>query len=145
MCRNHTAPTADALGDDERFFTNDGFNQAAGEAALERLLSLGDERPTAIFAASDILAVGAMLKAQRSGLRVPEDLAIIGFDDIEVSSYMAISTMQQPMFEMGRLAVERILEKIENSDSVTRQILLATDLVARKSTLGAPQNVAKAV
>lgn len=122
------------LQDGEELAMNDGFNPHAGQLAMESMLALGDQRPTAVFAAADILAIGAMKAASKHGLHVPEDIAIVGFDDIELSAYLAISTMKQPMYEMGKTAVERIMNKIEKKDRSIQQICLKTRLVKRGSS-----------
>ncbi len=113
---------------------NDGFNEKAGQAATEKLLQESGEKFTAIFGASDILTIGAMKAIRAAGLRIPEDIALVGFDDIELSSYLGLSTMKQPMFDMGNLAVKRLMEKIENKDTTVKQIILSPQLVLRDSS-----------
>ncbi len=126
--------TADGLSRDAAVQANDGFNEIAGKLAMEHLLAMPAERPTAIFAASDILAIGAIQAIRQAGLSVPEDMAVIGFDDIELAKYLSLTTVQQPMFEMGRLAVETVMEKIEGRMEEVKHILLSTRLVERGST-----------
>lgn len=124
--------TADELGTSDELVHNDGFNAEAGQAAMERLLQL-PKRPTAVFAAADIIAFGAIRALEDAGISVPEEMAVIGFDDIELASYMSITTIQQPMFDIGRLAVNRILEKIEKKDTIIRMEQLSTRLIQRKT------------
>ena len=95
----------------------DGFNQEAGYEAMKHLLYLDDDRPTAVFISSDIQAVGAMRAVKEIGLKIPEDIAIVGFDDIEMAQYVGLTTMRQPMFEMGKLAVDRLVERISGERS----------------------------
>lgn len=123
--------SADMVAGEDSVLLNDGFNAEAGRKAMERLLRLQDGAPTAIFASSDILAVGAMKAAQEAGCRIPEDVQIIGFDDIELAGYLSLTTMKQPMHEMGKLAIERIMEKIETKSDEIKQICLKTELVER--------------
>ncbi len=126
--------SADMLNATPDIQQNDGFNIHAGYAGMHRLLALGDDRPTAVFAASDILAVGAMRAANEAGLTIPNDLAVIGFDDIELADYLSLTTMQQPMYEMGKLAVDRVMEKIDSESDEVRQFRLSTRLIERHST-----------
>ncbi|HEU5343280.1 MAG TPA: LacI family DNA-binding transcriptional regulator [Ktedonobacterales bacterium] len=86
------------------------FTTPGGQAATERLLALAD-RPTAIFAANDQMAYGVMVAAGAHGLRVPRDLAVIGFDDIAVfaPTHPALSSVRQPFQEMGKRAAETLL------------------------------------
>ena len=99
---------------DPKIFQNDGFNKDAGAEGMRQLLTFEHDRPTAIFIASDIQAAGAMEEAKKRGVRIPDDVAIIGFDGIEISEYLGLTTMKQPMREMGALAVDHLIEKINN-------------------------------
>ena len=93
---------------------NDGFNKKAGYKAMSQLLELQENRPTAVFVSSDIQAAGAIKAIQEHHLNIPKEIAIVGFDGIELSGYLGLTTMKQPMFEMGMIAVERLIEKIQN-------------------------------
>jgi DNA-binding LacI/PurR family transcriptional regulator len=104
----------------------------ARENAL-RLLSLPDP-PTAIFAASDTQAIGVLEAAQEMGLRVPEDLSIIGYDDIEVAEFLHLTTMRQPLFVSGVQGVELLLESIAAPPSSPRRVVLPFELVVRGTT-----------
>jgi len=104
----------------------------ARENAL-RLLSLPDP-PTAIFAASDTQAIGVLEAAQETGLRVPEDLSIVGYDDIEVAEYLNLTTMRQPLFVSGVEGVELLLESIAAPPSSPRRVILPFELVVRGTT-----------
>ncbi|MCA9734504.1 MAG: LacI family DNA-binding transcriptional regulator [Deferribacteres bacterium] len=126
--------SADGLDDPTILKQNDGFNERAGEMAMKKLLQRNKAEVTAIFAASDILAIGAMKAIREAGLSVPNDYSIIGFDDIELASYLSLTTMKQPMYEIGRMAVERIMEKLENKESPARQVQLSPAIVVRKTT-----------
>ncbi len=123
--------------DPPEIIKNDGFNKQAGFLAMEKLIALDTERPTAVFVASDIQAVGAIKAIQKSGLKIPDDIAIIGFDGIELSEYLGLSTMKQPMFEMGILAVDHLINKIQNgSENGAFKKLFHPELVVR-DTCGA--------
>ena len=86
---------------------------------------------TAVFAASDMLAVGALSAAREKGVRVPEDLSIAGFDDIDFAAYCnpPLTTVRVPAAQMGEMAVEMLLEMIEGDSMQVRQITLDTEIV----------------
>jgi DNA-binding LacI/PurR family transcriptional regulator len=102
------------------------------------LLSL-PERPTAIFAASDTQAFGTLEAARARGLRVPEDLSVIGFDDIEVASYVALTTVRQPLVESGRRGAELLLRALGGLPVDVRTEHLPLELVVRGTTGQAPR------
>ncbi len=97
------------------------------------LLALPDP-PTAIFAASDTQAIGVLEAASDCGLRVPEDLSVIGYDDIEIAEYLHLSTIRQPLFASGVEGVELLLESIANPTPAPRRLLLPVKLVVRGTT-----------
>jgi DNA-binding LacI/PurR family transcriptional regulator len=105
-----------------------------GKEAMGALLSLPDP-PTAVFAASDWLAIGGLATIKERGLRVPDDISLAGFDDIDVAAYCdpPLTTMRVPAHEMGRLAIRVLLEMINNNGTGIRQYSLETDLIIRKS------------
>jgi len=104
---------------------------ARGIAA--ELLAL-PERPTAVFAASDTQAIGAIEAARARGIRVPEELSVIGFDDIEVASYVGLTTVRQPLFESGRRGAELLLRALSGRQVDVRTELLPLELVVRSTT-----------
>jgi DNA-binding LacI/PurR family transcriptional regulator len=106
--------------------------EQARRMALE-LLSL-PERPTAIFAASDTLAIGVMQAAREMGLRVPYDLSVVGYDDIEVSEYLHLTTVRQPFFVSGVEGVELLLDTITDAPPTPRESVLPVELIARGTT-----------
>jgi DNA-binding LacI/PurR family transcriptional regulator len=105
-----------------------------GKAALAKLLALADS-PTAVFAASDVLALGALAAINEHRLRVPEDISLAGFDDIDFAAYCQppLTTIRVPAREMGRLAVRVLLQMIGKDEMKTHRYCLDTDLVVRKS------------
>ena len=119
---------------------NDGFNKETGYFAMQRLMQLNGSRPTAVFVASDIQALGAMKAARESGLRIPEDIAIVGFDDIELSEYVGLTTIRQPMFQMGQQAVERLMALIDEPGLPRQHQHIETKLVIRESCGGKSKN-----
>lgn len=111
----------------------DGFNREAGYESMQQLIVMGEDRPTGVFVASDIQAAGAIQAMNDAGLRIPEDVAIVGFDDIEMAEYLSLSTMHQPLFEMGQTAIQRLIERINDSDLPAVRERFHTELVIRKS------------
>lgn len=95
-----------------------------------------DPVPDAFFACSDVYAAATINAAQSLGIRVPEDLSVIGFDNIETSrmTHPPITTIAQPGFQMGQQACSILVEKIQNPNLPDRHILLSTELVIREST-----------
>jgi len=110
------------------------FREESGEEAMERLLSL-DPRPTAVFAASDAVALGAMMAIRRWGLRIPDDIALVGFDDIPLAGYVdpPLTTVRLPAFDIGRKAAQLLVDLVEGRPPGTTRMLLETTLVVRAS------------
>ena len=94
----------------------------------------GDDPPTAIFAASDIHAVGVLKAAQELGIRVPGELSVIGFDGIRDSEYLEISTILQPLFDSGAVSVELLLASLLEDSKVEKEKILPTKLIVRGTT-----------
>ncbi|PYI39448.1 LacI family transcriptional regulator [Arthrobacter psychrolactophilus] len=111
-----------------------------GIEAAEQILSMSEsERPDAIFAANDMVAIGALNVFLRAGIRVPEDIAIVGYDDVPHARQAAVTltTIRQPAYEMGRAAGQQLLEQIERPGSrEVQQRVFGAQLVQRESTLG---------
>src|SRR6202521_2763671 len=91
---------------------------------------------TALFAYNDISALGAMRAFQEAGLRVPQDISVIGFDDIQGAAYSipSLTTVRQPLAEMGRIAAKALLERIEGKKDGPGEIAIEPSLVVRQST-----------
>lgn len=106
-----------------------------GERAMAGLLKLED-RPTAVFCTNDTVAAGAMKAVIRAGLRVPEDAAIVGFDDSTVSHIVEpeLTTVRIDMDRMGRLAAEKLFDLIEGVPSAETRIVIPTELIVRSSS-----------
>jgi LacI family transcriptional regulator len=111
------------------------FEIAGGERAATELLD-GADAPTAIFAFNDNLAIGAIRTALARGLRVPDDLSVVGFDDSEHASLItpALTTVRQPLAEMGRTAVNLLRRLLDGQRVETLHVELGTRLVVRDST-----------
>src|SRR5262245_31244496 len=117
------------------------FSTAAGMKAAAQLFDRPD-RPTAIFAFNDNLAVGVLRVARERGIRIPEDLSLVGFDDSEQASLVtpALTTVRQPLAEMGRMAVSLLMRILDNQRHEALRIELATKLVVRDSTAPPPED-----
>jgi LacI family transcriptional regulator len=109
----------------------------SGREAMVRLLE-ADDPPTAVFAASDMMAMGAMRAIQAAGLTVPDDIAVVGFDDIQVAAmaHPPLTTIRQEKGDLGTLAAETLLRRIESGEDTDTHLTLPVTLVARQSTLG---------
>lgn len=108
------------------------FTEDGGALAMQHLLP---HHPDAVFAASDAMAAGAQRTLREAGLRIPEDVALVGFDDVPFASRMvpALTTMRQPIRQMGAVAVETLLELIAHPEVGPQHVVLPTQLVIRKS------------
>jgi len=119
-------------------FESQAMNAQAGRSVGERIAALPPgERPTAVFAANDLLAIGLLQAFLLAGLTVPGDLALIGYDDIQYASSAAVplSSVRQPAFEMGRRAADLLIAEIESGgDVVPEQVVFEPRLVVREST-----------
>jgi DNA-binding LacI/PurR family transcriptional regulator len=104
-----------------------------------QLLSRGQPF-TALFAYNDIAAIGSILTFQKAGLRVPEDISVVGFDDIRIAVHNnpSLTTVRQPLQLMGEIAAAALLNRIEHHDDGVEDIEIEPEFVARNSTAGAP-------
>jgi DNA-binding LacI/PurR family transcriptional regulator len=111
-----------------REFTVDGGTRVARE-----LLARPD-RPTAVFAASDEMAIGVLRTARDLGLRVPDDLSVVGLDDHELAGFFDLTTVAQPVADQGRLAAQQVLAALTTDCWRPEQVVLPTRLVVRRTT-----------
>jgi len=113
------------------------FTQEGGAVAMGRLLEARPELD-AVFAASDLMAAGAIGAIKAAGRRIPEDVAIVGFDDSSIAptSEPPLTSVRQPIEEMGREMVRLLLEQVARPGTVPRKVILATKLVRRRSSEG---------
>jgi LacI family transcriptional regulator len=142
----HTKPGADrllgyraelrALGleGDSAYEVEGDFYTPSGEAAMRTLLQLS-KPPTAVFAASDLMAVGAIRALLAAGLSVPGDVAVVGFDDIRLAELVvpSLTTVRQDMVGIGNAAARALVEQIEDSDATPPVLTLPVELVVRES------------
>ncbi|MBX3015990.1 MAG: LacI family DNA-binding transcriptional regulator [Caldilineaceae bacterium] len=91
------------------------------------------ERPTAIFATSDLLAIGILKAAREQNLRIPDDLAILGFDDLDIADYMGLTTVRQSLDESGRVAVELLLSRLSEPRRAVQHVHFPLTIVRRNT------------
>jgi LacI family transcriptional regulator len=120
---------------EESLLVRGDFHAPSGYSAAMQILQR-TPRPTAIFVCNDMMAIGALRAAAQLGLRVPEDVAIVGFDDIELASYTTppLTTVAQPKQEIGQLAVKLVFERMGSPSLPPRHNVLSTQLVIRESS-----------
>jgi LacI family transcriptional regulator len=115
----------------------DGLTVAEGSSAAQRIAGTSKRsRPTAAFCANDLLALGVLQGSLGLGLRVPEDLAVIGYDDIDFAAAAAVplTSVRQPRADLGRRAAELLLDETSDSVHTHEQVVFTPELVARAST-----------
>lgn len=119
------ALTEAGLTIDPTLIVEGDFNAPTGQAAAEQLFALPrEQRPTAIFASSDLMAYGVLTAAQEHGISIPNDIALVGFDDLENMAesivivgpgHLPLTTVRQPFYEMGRYAMQLLISLVETS------------------------------
>jgi LacI family transcriptional regulator len=121
------------VASDPNLIVEGDFSEASGQAGMHSLLPFA---PDAVFVASDSMAVGALREIRAAGLRVPDDIALAGFDDMPFSARMEppLTTVRQPVHRTGYVAAEALIDLVDKPGSPTRKILLPTELVIRGST-----------
>jgi len=125
---------AAGLAYDEELVRYGDFTAASGAKAMAELLALSPF-PSAVFVASDVVACGALQVIKQHGLRVPDDIALVGFDDIPLACYLdpPLTTVRLPAYELGRAAAEQLIRLLEGENVTERQVLLETELIVRES------------
>lgn len=112
-----------------------GYTRYAGYRAMQRLLAL-EAPPTAVFAAADVMALGALRAMREAGLEGAAAPELVGFDDVASSAYVGLTTLRQPMYEMGKLAIEKLVRRIAAPDTPPSHTVFAPRLVVRETTGG---------
>ncbi|MCD6647377.1 substrate-binding domain-containing protein [Vibrio cholerae] len=110
------------------------FECEGGYQAFEKLYQRG-KLPSALFVSNDMMAMGVIQAASQRGLRVPDDLSLIGYDDVHIAKFMtpALTTIHQPKYRLGKAAVDTLLYRLENPDTTAQVVQLEPTLVARNS------------
>jgi LacI family transcriptional regulator len=117
---------------DKGLIVEGDFTEAGGYYAMQQLLPAS---PDAVFAASDQMAIGAMRAVREAGLKIPDDIAFVGFDDLPIATLPdpPLTTVRQPIYQFGIKAVEILLDLIDNGINPPRRIIMGTELVIRDS------------
>lgn len=112
------------------------WNMDAGYAAMQKIINSGEPLPGAIFASNDSMAIGALHALDEAGYHVPDDISVVGVDDIEMCRYLhpPLTTVMQPMETMARTGIEMLLKLIDNETLDTARVALMPELMVRKST-----------
>ncbi|TQQ20033.1 substrate-binding domain-containing protein [Vibrio cholerae] len=110
------------------------FECEGGYQAFEKLYQSG-KLPSALFVSNDMMAMGVIQAASQRGLRVPDDLSLIGYDDVHIAKFMtpALTTIHQPKYRLGKAAVDTLLYRLENPDTTAQVVQLEPTLVVRNS------------
>ncbi|MBI3943669.1 MAG: substrate-binding domain-containing protein, partial [Chloroflexi bacterium] len=121
---------------DARLVRYGDFRQEDGAAAMDAFLALQQDRPTGIFAANDLMAIGAMQAVEAAGLSVPQDCSIVGSNDSPVASLVSprLTSSRAPYFELAREAAQALLAQLEGGEVTPVKKLLPCALVVRNST-----------
>jgi DNA-binding LacI/PurR family transcriptional regulator len=115
------------------YYRQDQHGRRQARRSAHEMLSLR-ERPSAILAASDTQAVGVLEAARELGLRVPQDLSVVGYDDIELAEIMGLTTVRQSLFESGQRGAELLLHTLQDPQIETAHECLPAELVVRRTT-----------
>lgn len=120
----------------QEFVLQAEFSVEAGYVTMKKFIETTKELPTALFAASDALAIGALRALQEASIQVPQDIVLIGFNDVSVAKYVspALTTVKVHTEWMGELAIDTVKELIENPAPIPRKITIGTELIHRTST-----------
>ncbi|EJL6472564.1 substrate-binding domain-containing protein [Vibrio cholerae] len=110
------------------------FECEGGHQAFEKLYQRG-KLPSALFVSNDMMAMGVIQAASQRGLRIPDDLSLIGYDDVHIAKFMtpALTTIHQPKYRLGKAAVDTLLYRLENPDTTAQVVQLEPTLVVRNS------------
>ncbi|TNE70653.1 LacI family transcriptional regulator [bacterium] len=111
-----------------------GFSEEAGYEAVQILSKQTDKMPEALFCANDTIAIGALHAIEELNLKVPDDIALVGYDNIKISHFVGLSTIDQKMYEVGMNAVKRLSERIRRKELPLEQRIIDPELIKRKST-----------
>ncbi len=126
------AMDASSLKYNKEFIVEADFTESGGYDAMKSLFHL---KPDAVFASSDMMAIGAIRAIRDAGLDVPKDISVIGFDDLPIPmvNELQLTTIRQPVVQFGNKAVETLIELIESDTPILKRVLMDSELIIRKS------------
>ena len=133
--RGYRSALSEAAGVAQQFILQGDFSEDSGARAAQQILASG-QRPSAVFAANDMMAIGCLAALQQAGLNVPQDIAVAGFDDIPIARYVTppLTTVHVPIVELGALATQELAAAIEQPGKPhSAAQMLPTELVIRQS------------
>lgn len=132
----HQALNEAGLEINKAFLREGNYTPASGSAAMLELLNL-TPRPTAVFVASDVVAMGAMQAIKRAGLQIPQDVAVVGFDDVPLAEYYdpPLTTVRLPAYGLGWAAGDRLVRMIQGERLQESHLFLESELVIRQSSV----------
>jgi LacI family transcriptional regulator len=118
----------------EHWILNGDFTPEAGQQALKKIISSG-KLPTALICANDLMALGALIEARNAGMKVPDNLSLVGFDGIGITAYTdpPLTTVRQPLFDVGYTASEILFAKIKNLEQPPEYRIFPVELIERRS------------
>ena len=124
---------------DEALIVGGDFRQENGFIETKLLLSM-DDRPTAVFATSDLITLGALQAVAEEGLSIPEDVSLLTFDDFDFAPFLRcpLTAVRQPKEMMGEMAVKLLIEDVKSQRQGTKRIVLKPQLVVRSSVATPP-------
>lgn len=119
---------------EDRYILKGDFTEESGYEVVKKYISENKDIPTAFFSSNDEMAVGAIKALQENSIRVPEDVAIVGFDDIVISSYInpKLTTVRRPMYELGSFSAHMLVTMLSGK-SMNSSLVLSTELIIRES------------
>ncbi|WP_018751845.1 LacI family DNA-binding transcriptional regulator [Paenibacillus sanguinis] len=125
---------AAGLSTSEEYIVEGRYDVESGYQAMRRLLSL-PERPSAVFCGNDDMAIGAMKAAAEAGVSIPEDISVVGFDDIGFASYTTppLTTVKRPIEQLALMGARKVLEWIEQGTGTGERVLMDTQFICRES------------
>jgi len=130
-----TAMRRAGIEPDEELIVEGGYLEETGRAAMERLLAL-PRPPTAVFAVNDMAAIGAHGALLERGLRIPRDVALVGYNDVPLASRLvpALTTLRVPIKDFGRISAGMLIERIQTGRTSRQRVILQPELIVRDST-----------
>ena len=112
------------------------YSVEAGQAAMTSILESSKEKPTAVVTANDLMAIGAMNVLRAQGLRIPQDMTVVGYDDIEIARYLtpALTTVRVNQYDMGKIAATMVIDLVEGNINEGHKVVMDHELILRDTS-----------